>query len=198
MEALEELKALLPALEVYASDSHVSDVIKNAKNKMAQAEANIPQAKMKFESAALKDQVNATQGRLDVRGSPSLTRTSGQSFVACFHNSLTQCMASNNNNNQPQKFIKDWYYKEYYNDAMEALEELNALLPALEAYAADSHVADVIKNARNKIAQAEANIPQAKVKFEAEPLKDQVSKTHGRLDVRSSSQFVRWPSFTRC
>jgi hypothetical protein len=47
-------------------------------------------------------------------------------------------------------------------------------------------VSDVIKNARNKIAQAEANIPQAKVKFEAEPLKDQVNKTQGRLDVRST------------
>jgi len=84
-----------------------------------------------------------------------------------------------------QKFIKDWYYQEYYNDAMEALEELNSLLPALEAYAADSHVADVIKYTKTKMAQAEANIPQAKVKFEAEPLKDQVNKTQQLLDVRS-------------
>jgi hypothetical protein len=68
---------------------------------------------------------------------------------------------------------------------MEALEELNALLPALEAYAADSHVADVIKYTKTKIAQAEANIPQAKVKFEAEPLKDQVNKTQQLLDVCS-------------
>jgi hypothetical protein len=85
-----------------------------------------------------------------------------------------------------QKFIKDWYYQEYYNTAVEAIDELNSLLPALEAYASDTHVAEVIKNARNKIAQAEANIPQAKVKFEAEPLKDQVNKTQGRLDVRST------------
>ena len=69
---------------------------------------------------------------------------------------------------------------------MEALEELNSLLPALEAYAADSHVADVIKYTKTKMAQAEANIPQAKVKFEAEPLKDQVNTTQGRLDVRST------------
>jgi predicted extracellular nuclease len=91
-----------------------------------------------------------------------------------------------------QKFIKDWYYQEYYNEAMEAIEELNALLPALEEYAADSYVADTITNAKKKIAQAEANIPQAKVKFEAEPLKDQVSKTQQRLDVSSPSLSICW------
>jgi hypothetical protein len=46
-------------------------------------------------------------------------------------------------------------------------------------------VADVIKYTKTKMAQAEANIPQAKVKFEAEPLKDQVNKTQQLLDVRS-------------
>ncbi len=151
MEALEELSMLLPALEVYASDSHVADVIKNAKNKMAQAEANIPQAKVKFESAALKDQVTQAYSRLN-------------------------------------DFIKSWYHKEYYNTAVETIDELNLLLPALETFASDTHVAETIKAAREKIAQAEANIPQAKVKFEAEPLRDKVGTTHTKLDVRLPSQ----------
>jgi hypothetical protein len=91
------------------------------------------------------------------------------------------------NDDHQQKFIKDWYYKEYYNEAMEAIEELNALLPALETYASDQHVAETIAYAKKKIALAEANVPQAKVKFEAEPLKDQVNKSQQKLDVRERS-----------
>ncbi len=66
---------------------------------------------------------------------------------------------------------------------MEALDELKSLLPALEAYASDSYVSDVIKAAKRKIVQAEENIPKAKVKFEAEPIKEQVIKVHQKLDV---------------
>ncbi len=69
---------------------------------------------------------------------------------------------------------------------MEALEELSVLLPALEVYASDSYVSDMIKTARGKIQQAEANIPQAKIKFESAPLREKVSQTHSRLDVRST------------
>jgi tRNA U54 and U55 pseudouridine synthase Pus10 len=76
---------------------------------------------------------------------------------------------------------------------MEAIEELNALLPALEQYASDSYIAGVIKTAREKIAKAEANVPQAKVKFEAEPLKEQVNRVQGKLDVRRFFSLVQSP-----
>jgi hypothetical protein len=69
---------------------------------------------------------------------------------------------------------------------MEALEELSVLLPALEVYASDTHVSEVIANAKKQIALAEANIPQAKVKFESAPLKDQVSRSYAKLNVRPS------------
>ncbi len=84
-----------------------------------------------------------------------------------------------------QDFIKSWHYQEYYDKAMEALEELSALLPALEVYSSDSYVSDMIKTARSKIQQAEANIPLAKTKFESAPLRESVSKAGSRLDVRS-------------
>ncbi len=67
---------------------------------------------------------------------------------------------------------------------MEALDELTTLLPALEVYASDSYVADTIKTAKDKIQQAEANIPQAKIKLESVPLREAVSKQSSRLDVR--------------
>jgi hypothetical protein len=67
---------------------------------------------------------------------------------------------------------------------VETIDELNLLLPALEVYASDTHVAETIQAARAKITQAEANMPQAKVKFEAEPLRDKVGTTHNKLDVR--------------
>jgi hypothetical protein len=89
-----------------------------------------------------------------------------------------------------QNFIKTWQHKEYYDTAIEAIEELSSLLPALECYASNQHVAEVIAHAKKKIAQAEANIPLAQVKFEAEPLKDQVSKTQQQLYVRCTSRDV--------
>jgi hypothetical protein len=52
----------------------------------------------------------------------------------------------------------------YYNTAVEGLEELNALLPALEAYTADSSVVDLIKSAREQATKAEALVPAAKRK----------------------------------
>jgi hypothetical protein len=52
----------------------------------------------------------------------------------------------------------------YYNTAVEGLEELNALLPALEAYTADSSVADLIKSAREQASKADALVPAAKRK----------------------------------
>ncbi len=86
-----------------------------------------------------------------------------------------------------QNFIKSWHYEEYYNTAIEAIEELSLLLPALEVYASDSYVADTIKNAKEKIQKAEFNIPQAKAKFAAEPLRAQVDQIQAKLDVNCFS-----------
>lgn len=73
--------------------------------------------------------------------------------------------------------------KEYYDEAVEAIDELNLLIPALETFSSDSHVADTIKAAKEKIAAAESQLPQARMKFEAEPLRDKVSTIHNKLDV---------------
>jgi hypothetical protein len=104
------------------------------------------------------------------------------------------CVATQLQHHQ-QKFIKDWYYQEYYNEAMEAIEELNALLPALEVYSSDQHVSETIAYAKKKIAQAEANVPQAKVKFESAALRDKVSSTQQRLDVRTHSSIPLYRVF---
>ncbi len=66
---------------------------------------------------------------------------------------------------------------------MEALDELQALLPVLEEYASDSNVASTIKSAKEKIKSAEANIPQAKAKFAAEPLRAELERAASALDV---------------
>jgi hypothetical protein len=87
--------------------------------------------------------------------------------------------------NTPQNFIKSWHHEEYYNTAIEGMNELEALLPALEVYASDSGVATTLRSAKDRIQAAKAVIPQAKLKFEAEPLKQQVTQVHGKLDVRT-------------
>jgi hypothetical protein len=83
-----------------------------------------------------------------------------------------------------QNFIKTWQHQEYYNTAMEGLSELEALLPALEAYASDSSVATTIKVAKDRIQAVNSVVPQAKLKYEAEPLKNQVGQVSAKLDVR--------------
>ncbi len=86
-------------------------------------------------------------------------------------------------NNALQDFINRWYFREYYDQALEALEELQVLLPALEPYSSDSNVADTIKAAKQKILQAEQQIPNAKIRFESQPLLEKTRATHQRLDV---------------
>lgn len=84
-----------------------------------------------------------------------------------------------------QNFIKTWHHEEYYNTAVDAIAELEALLlPALETYAADDYVARTIKTAKDKIAAAQANFPQARARFEAEPLRAKVVQVANKLDVR--------------
>jgi hypothetical protein len=72
----------------------------------------------------------------------------------------------------------------YYNDALEAMEELKALVPALEVYIIDSDVASAVKNAKEKMAKAQELIVKAGVQFAAEPLKNKVVDTYRKLDVR--------------
>jgi hypothetical protein len=82
----------------------------------------------------------------------------------------------------------------YYNAAVEAMEELKALVPALEMYESDSDAAYVLKNAREKMTKAEELIVKAGVQFAAEPLKNKVVDTYRKLDVRlscSASHFLR-------
>jgi hypothetical protein len=59
-------------------------------------------------------------------------------------------------------FISRPHVESYFNTAMEGLEELAALVPALEAYVADSSVDDLIKSTKGQIAKAEALVSAAK------------------------------------
>jgi hypothetical protein len=68
---------------------------------------------------------------------------------------------------------------------MEAMEELETLLPALEEFASDSGVATTLRAAKDRIQKAEANIPQARLKYAAEPLRAGLDKAASQLDVRS-------------
>lgn len=63
-----------------------------------------------------------------------------------------------------QPFVNRWHVKEYYDTALEALEELKVLLPELEQYASDSYVATALTNARDMIRRTEAVLPEAKSK----------------------------------
>lgn len=80
-----------------------------------------------------------------------------------------------------QNFIKTWHHEEYYNTAIEALDEVSSLLPSLEAFASDSYVASTIQSAKERVQKAEANLPLAKARFEAKPLQEMVSKSADKL-----------------
>jgi hypothetical protein len=60
--------------------------------------------------------------------------------------------------------VSRWHVKEYYDTALEALDELQMLLPELEKYASDSNAASALTNARDMIKKTEAVLPQAKGK----------------------------------
>ncbi len=74
---------------------------------------------------------------------------------------------------------------------MEAMEELETLLPALEEFASDSGVATTLRAAKDRIQKAEANIPQARLKYAAEPLRAGLDKAASQLDVRSLQLLLR-------
>ncbi len=140
-----------------------------AKEKIQKAEANIPLAKARFEGQPLKDLVTKSTDKLSVSSSP-------------LHYYPTELLIANTFT--IQNFIKSWFVEEYYNDAMEGVEELAVLLPALEVYSSDSGIATTLKVARDKILAVETLVPQAKMKFEAEPLREKVSQVSSKLDVR--------------
>lgn len=175
METIDSLTLLLPVLDQYASDSYVSQVIKTTKNKIAQAEANMSQAKVRFTAEPLKSQVQKTYSKLDVRMKDVLFRqeTIDSKSVSYFGD----CGGI-------QRFIKSWHVEEYYNEAIEALDELRLLLPALEIYSSDLYVAETISKAKEQIATAEATIGKAKARFESQPLKQKAIALHTKLDVR--------------
>lgn len=167
LEALEELNVLLPALEPYATDDGVSETIKKATTKIAQAEALIPEAKARFESSVLIEQIRSYFWKINVpTPNPSSAVT-----LSHFHRSV-------------QQFIKTWHHKPYYDEAIESIETINTLLPILETYSADRYAAETVQKAREILADADSVIPQAKMRFEGGPLCDQVISVHGKLDVR--------------
>jgi hypothetical protein len=82
-----------------------------------------------------------------------------------------------------QTFARTWHHKPYYDEAVEAIEEINTLLPMLEQYSSDTYAESMIKNARESIAKAQAEFGKARARFEGEPLRDKVVQAHGKLDV---------------
>jgi hypothetical protein len=67
-------------------------------------------------------------------------------------------------------FISRPHVQSYFDTAMEGLEELASLVPALEAYVADSAVDDLVKSAKGQIAKAEALVSAAKSTTTTHPL----------------------------
>jgi hypothetical protein len=80
MEAIEELNAMLPVLETFAAeDTYSADVIRTAKEKIVKAEANVPQAKIRYESSVIIEKIRSLLPKLDVRccfGTPALLHSS--------------------------------------------------------------------------------------------------------------------------
>jgi hypothetical protein len=184
---VDEVNALLPTLEAYASDNYVASTIKSAKDKLQKAEANFPLAKARFEAKPLQEMVAKSSDKLPVCRLPLLP-------LRMYAVALTQAFVLFNE----QNFIKTWQHQEYYNTAMEGLSELEALLPALEAYASDSSVATTIKVAKDRIQAVNSVVPQAKLKYEAEPLKNQVGQVSAKLDVRYISLSLSVPLVSCC
>lgn len=156
--------------------------VKNAKEKVLKAEALIPQAKARFESSGVIEKIRSLLGKLSVRRPFSLLF----SFIpfGTLHSHTRCCL---------QTFTHTWHHKPYFDDAVEATEEIKSLLPVLEQYSSDSYAADMIRNATKSIAEAEAVMPKARARFEGEPLRDKVVATHNRLDVRSGPRHTLAP-----
>lgn len=86
--------------------------------------------------------------------------------------------------NKMQDFINRWHDQRGYEAAMEALEKLQDLLPALESFGdASSFVTSTVKKAHEDIAKVNSNIPKAKARFESAPLIELVNKSSAKLTV---------------
>jgi hypothetical protein len=154
---------LVPALEVYASDSHVSSVIANTKEKIAKSQLNIPLAKAKYEAEPLRKQVQQHFDKLNVR---TALATHTRTRVALVTD-LCVCV---------QRFTSQWWVEAGYNDAIESLEELSVLVPRLEAFS-DGQAEATVRLAKEKILAAEVAMKSAKLKFQAEPLRKKAEVT---------------------
>lgn len=176
VDGLTELEALLPALEAYSTDSGVATVIKVAKERIASAQTLIPQARRKYEAEPLREKLVLASGKLDVRYTDSL-------IVVLL--SSHDCLQQN--------FIKSWHYEEYFNIAVEALEEIETLCAPLEPYSGDTVVGETLRATKEKKAKAQANIPLAKNKFEAAPLCEQVRQHFETLNVLHRTPCMQAP-----
>lgn len=67
LEALEELRILMPVLESYAGESETDDTIQRTKSKIGQAEALLPKAKAHFEAKPIIDQMYPLVTAIQVR-----------------------------------------------------------------------------------------------------------------------------------
>lgn len=64
---MEELRTLVPALEMYSSLEEATSVLKTAREKMAKAEIEIPKSRAKFAAEPLRQKLVETYRKLDVR-----------------------------------------------------------------------------------------------------------------------------------
>lgn len=93
-----------------------------------------------------------------------------------------------------QDFINRYHDRNAYDAATEALEHLESLLPALEAFGDISPaVTSTIKQAKDNIKKVNDNMLKAKLKFESAPLREKVYSVQSKLDVRLFSvSYMTW------
>jgi hypothetical protein len=90
-----------------------------------------------------------------------------------------------------QDFINRWHDENAYKVAMEALEHLQGLVPALEQFVdTDSFVNSTLKTAKENIEKVHLNIPKAKARIESKPLVELVSKSKAKLTVRTTPLLI--------
>jgi hypothetical protein len=90
-----------------------------------------------------------------------------------------------------QDFINRWHDEKAYHVAMEALEQLQGLLPALEQFGdVNGFVTNTVKTAKDNIEKANKNIPLAKARMESKSLVEMVGKAKSKLSVPLSPHVV--------
>lgn len=76
-----------------------------------------------------------------------------------------------------QRFAQQWWIEDYYNAAVESLQELSTLVPRLAAFS-DSQAEATVRLAKEKIQAAEIAMKSASLKFQAEPLRKKAEVQH--------------------